>query len=120
MRDGPCDVGSQTDGHRDGDALEREERQGWGRGCEGFPHRLLPPAATMGGCCSSDYDEDWIENIDICEHCNYPIEPDSKRQVRRGRVDPPSRWLNASGGGRGMAKPREGEGSRGSSSPRRG
>lgn len=38
----------------------------------------------MGCCCSSDYDEDWIENIDICEHCNYPIEPDSKRQVRRG------------------------------------
>uniref|UniRef100_A0A8C3NFH6 Tyrosine-protein kinase n=1 Tax=Geospiza parvula TaxID=87175 RepID=A0A8C3NFH6_GEOPR len=34
----------------------------------------------MGCCCSSDYDEDWIENIDICEHCNYPIEPDSKRQ----------------------------------------
>ncbi|NXD31287.1 LCK kinase, partial [Spelaeornis formosus] len=40
----------------------------------------------MGCCCSSDYDEDWIENIDICEHCNYPIEPDSKRQrlVRNG------------------------------------
>lgn len=38
----------------------------------------------MGCCCSSDYDEDWIENIDICEHCNYPIDPDSKRQVRRG------------------------------------
>ncbi|XP_009283045.1 PREDICTED: tyrosine-protein kinase Lck isoform X2 [Aptenodytes forsteri] len=36
----------------------------------------------MGCCCSSDYDEDWIENIDICEHCNYPIEPDSKRQVQ--------------------------------------
>ncbi|XP_065553745.1 tyrosine-protein kinase Lck isoform X2 [Lathamus discolor] len=34
----------------------------------------------MGCCCSSDYDEDWIENIDICEHCNYPIEPDSKPQ----------------------------------------
>ncbi|XP_036252826.1 tyrosine-protein kinase Lck isoform X3 [Molothrus ater] len=40
----------------------------------------------MGCCCSSDYDEDWIENIDICEHCNYPIEPDSKRQrpIRNG------------------------------------
>ncbi|XP_026719016.1 tyrosine-protein kinase Lck [Athene cunicularia] len=40
----------------------------------------------MGCCCSSDYDEDWIENIDICEHCNYPIEPDSKRQrlIRSG------------------------------------
>uniref|UniRef100_A0A8B9T5U9 Tyrosine-protein kinase n=1 Tax=Anas platyrhynchos TaxID=8839 RepID=A0A8B9T5U9_ANAPL len=35
----------------------------------------------MGCCCSSDYDDDWIENIDICEHCNYPIDPDSKRQV---------------------------------------
>ncbi|NWW86506.1 LCK kinase, partial [Rhynochetos jubatus] len=34
----------------------------------------------MGCCCSSDYDEDWIENIDICDHCNYPIEPLSKRQ----------------------------------------
>ncbi|KAM9369811.1 tyrosine-protein kinase Lck isoform 2-T2 [Phaethornis superciliosus] len=34
----------------------------------------------MGCCCSSDYDEDWIENIDICEHCNYPIEPFSKHQ----------------------------------------
>ncbi|NXR10048.1 LCK kinase, partial [Semnornis frantzii] len=34
----------------------------------------------MGCCCSSDYDEDWMENIDICEHCNYPIDPDSKRQ----------------------------------------
>ncbi|NWQ60748.1 LCK kinase, partial [Neopipo cinnamomea] len=40
----------------------------------------------MGCCCSSDYDEDWIENIDICEHCNYPIEPDSKSQrlIRNG------------------------------------
>ncbi|XP_052554864.1 tyrosine-protein kinase Lck isoform X2 [Tympanuchus pallidicinctus] len=37
----------------------------------------------MGCCCSSDYDEDWIENIDICEHCNYPIDPDSKRQLIR-------------------------------------
>ncbi|NXG67591.1 LCK kinase, partial [Hemiprocne comata] len=34
----------------------------------------------MGCCCSSDYDDDWIENIDICEHCNYPIDPNSKRQ----------------------------------------
>nr|XP_025953910.1 tyrosine-protein kinase Lck [Dromaius novaehollandiae] len=34
----------------------------------------------MGCCCSSDYDEDWIENIDICEHCNYPIDPASKAQ----------------------------------------
>ncbi|XP_027762495.1 tyrosine-protein kinase Lck [Empidonax traillii] len=40
----------------------------------------------MGCCCSSDYDEDWIENIDICEHCNYPIEPNSKSQrlIRTG------------------------------------
>ncbi|KAI6073441.1 Tyrosine-protein kinase Lck isoform X1 [Aix galericulata] len=40
----------------------------------------------MGCCCSSDYDDDWIENIDICEHCNYPIDPDSKRQqlIRNG------------------------------------
>ncbi|XP_061216847.1 tyrosine-protein kinase Lck isoform X4 [Neopsephotus bourkii] len=59
--------------------------QGWGcagveGGSEGFLHHLSPPAATMGCCCSSDYDEDWIENIDICEHCNYPIEPNSKPQ----------------------------------------
>uniref|UniRef100_A0A8V0Z0R8 Tyrosine-protein kinase n=1 Tax=Gallus gallus TaxID=9031 RepID=A0A8V0Z0R8_CHICK len=52
----------------------------------------------MGCCCSSDYDEDWIENIDICEHCNYPIDPDSKRQVRGshrtagGGVGWPSPW----------------------------
>ncbi|NXU43190.1 LCK kinase, partial [Drymodes brunneopygia] len=40
----------------------------------------------MGCCCSSDYDDDWIENIDICERCNYPIEPDGKRQrlIRNG------------------------------------
>ncbi|NWS16223.1 LCK kinase, partial [Pachyramphus minor] len=40
----------------------------------------------MGCCCSSDYDEDWIENIDICEHCNYPIDPNSKTQrlIRNG------------------------------------
>lgn len=75
---------------------------------------LAPPAATMGCCCSSDYDEDWIENIDICEHCNYPIEPNNKRQVKRGRMDPPSQWPKASGGGRGVAKPREDEGSWGS------
>ncbi|NXL85073.1 LCK kinase, partial [Alectura lathami] len=36
----------------------------------------------MGCCCSSDYDEDWIENLDICEHCNYPIDPNSKGQRR--------------------------------------
>ncbi|XP_024055081.1 tyrosine-protein kinase Lck isoform X1 [Terrapene carolina triunguis] len=37
----------------------------------------------MGCCCSSDYDEDWIENIDICERCNYPIDPASKPQRLR-------------------------------------
>ncbi|NXA50266.1 LCK kinase, partial [Nothocercus julius] len=36
----------------------------------------------MGCCCSSDYDDDWIENIDICERCNYPIDSEGKRQVR--------------------------------------
>lgn len=85
---------------------------------EGFPHHLSPPAATMGCCCSSDYDEDWIENIDICEHCNYPIEPDSKpqvggsEQIPRPHTDgqtPPE-----------LAKPQEGESSRGSSSLGRG
>ncbi|XP_062450257.1 tyrosine-protein kinase Lck isoform X3 [Rhea pennata] len=40
----------------------------------------------MGCCCSSDYDDDWIENIDICERCNYPIDPSEKRQrlIRNG------------------------------------
>ena len=51
----------------------------------------------MGCCCSSDYDDDWIENIDICEHCNYPIDPDSKRQVR-GQPQDSRGWC-------GMAKP---------------
>uniref|UniRef100_K7G4Q7 Tyrosine-protein kinase n=1 Tax=Pelodiscus sinensis TaxID=13735 RepID=K7G4Q7_PELSI len=41
----------------------------------------LAPAGTMGCCCSSDYDDDWIENIDICEHCNYPIDPATKAQT---------------------------------------
>ncbi|XP_074419050.1 tyrosine-protein kinase Lck isoform X2 [Larus michahellis] len=77
----------RTDGRGDGDMLERDERQGWGWGGPKASFVISPPpAATMGCCCSSDYDEDWIENIDICEHCNYPIEPDSKRQrlIRNG------------------------------------
>lgn len=125
-----------TDGRGDGDVLERDERQGWGWGGPKASFVISPPpAATMGCCCSSDYDEDWIENIDICEHCNYPIEPDSKRQVRRGQADPPfplpvakrlqtprppSQWPNTSRDGHGMAKSQEGEGSRGSLSPLRG
>ncbi|MGH0178090.1 UNVERIFIED_CONTAM: hypothetical protein FKN15_076435 [Acipenser sinensis] len=36
---------------------------------------------TMG-CSSSEYDDDWVENIDeYCEHCNCPIKPDVKPQV---------------------------------------
>ncbi|XP_064408285.1 tyrosine-protein kinase Lck isoform X8 [Latimeria chalumnae] len=36
----------------------------------------------MGCNCSSDYDDEWIENIDeICEHCNCPYPPESKPQV---------------------------------------
>uniref|UniRef100_A0A7M4E1C7 Tyrosine-protein kinase n=1 Tax=Crocodylus porosus TaxID=8502 RepID=A0A7M4E1C7_CROPO len=40
----------------------------------------------MGCCCSSDHEDDWIENIDICEHCNYPIDPATKSQrlIRNG------------------------------------
>ncbi|XP_071623950.1 tyrosine-protein kinase Lck [Heliangelus exortis] len=64
-------------GQNDVDMLECEERQSR-RGEAALP--ASPPAATMGCCCSSHYDEDWIENIDICEHCNYPIEPFSKHQ----------------------------------------
>lgn len=33
------------------------------------------------GCSSSEYDDDWVENIDeYCEHCNCPIKPDVKPQ----------------------------------------
>lgn len=79
------------------------QRWGWrGWGGDGCAHCPAPRAATMGCCCSSDYDDDWIENIDICEHCNYPIDPDSKRQVRGGggeRPKKPPRVAWGCGGG---------------------
>ncbi|KAM4700225.1 tyrosine-protein kinase Lck [Discoglossus pictus] len=28
----------------------------------------------MGCGCSSEYDDDWMENFDVCEHCNLPRE----------------------------------------------
>ncbi|MBN3305215.1 tyrosine-protein kinase Lck [Amia ocellicauda] len=35
----------------------------------------------MGCNCSSEYDDDWIENLDeVCEHCNCPLPPQSKNQ----------------------------------------
>ncbi|XP_072836351.2 tyrosine-protein kinase Lck [Pogona vitticeps] len=34
----------------------------------------------MGNCCSLDYDDDWLEDIDICEVCHYPIDPSTKPQ----------------------------------------
>uniref|UniRef100_F6ZYN6 Tyrosine-protein kinase n=1 Tax=Ornithorhynchus anatinus TaxID=9258 RepID=F6ZYN6_ORNAN len=38
----------------------------------------------MGCNCSSDYDDDWMENIDLCDRCHYPIAPESKAQVGGG------------------------------------
>lgn len=84
-----------------------------------LPVSPLSHTATMGCCCSSDYDEDWIENIDICEHCNYPIEPDGKRQVRMGWHTPtpaakhPQRWpwhgqIPRTEGSRGLLSPGRG------------
>uniref|UniRef100_A0A6Q2ZME5 Tyrosine-protein kinase n=1 Tax=Esox lucius TaxID=8010 RepID=A0A6Q2ZME5_ESOLU len=36
----------------------------------------------MGCNCSSDYDDDWIENIDeVCDQCNCPIATQSHNQV---------------------------------------
>ncbi|MBN3277257.1 LCK kinase, partial [Polyodon spathula] len=54
------------------------------------------------GCSSSEYDDDWVENIDeYCEHCNCPIKPDLAPQhsintdirdplVRYEKYTPPS------------------------------
>ncbi|XP_078536845.1 tyrosine-protein kinase Lck isoform X1 [Lissotriton helveticus] len=46
-------------------------------------------AGKMGCSCSSDYD-DWIENIELCEHCHFPIPPDSNAQLylESGARDP--------------------------------
>ncbi|XP_030075493.1 tyrosine-protein kinase Lck [Microcaecilia unicolor] len=35
----------------------------------------------MGCNCSSDYDEEWFENFEICEHCHYPLPAESKQQI---------------------------------------
>uniref|UniRef100_A0A8C8TJJ6 Tyrosine-protein kinase n=1 Tax=Peromyscus maniculatus bairdii TaxID=230844 RepID=A0A8C8TJJ6_PERMB len=40
---------------------------------------LSIPAGNMGCGCSSNPEDDWMENIDVCENCHYPIVPlDSK------------------------------------------
>lgn len=37
----------------------------------------------MGCSCSSNPEDDWMENIDVCENCHCPIDPlDSKATVR--------------------------------------
>ncbi|KAI2516073.1 LCK proto-oncogene, Src family tyrosine kinase, partial [Homo sapiens] len=33
------------------------------------------PSGTMGCGCSSHPEDDWMENIDVCENCHYPIVP---------------------------------------------
>lgn len=43
---------------------------------------LLGWAGTMGCSCSSNPEDDWMENIDVCENCHYPIVPlDSKAML---------------------------------------
>ncbi|XP_069051526.1 tyrosine-protein kinase Lck [Lepisosteus oculatus] len=48
----------------------------------------------MGCNCSSEYDDDWVENLDeYCEHCNCPLPPQSKNQytdMRDGLIPYPS------------------------------
>ncbi|XP_011935085.1 PREDICTED: tyrosine-protein kinase Lck isoform X2 [Cercocebus atys] len=36
---------------------------------------LSIPSGTMGCGCSSHPEDDWMENIDVCENCHYPIVP---------------------------------------------
>lgn len=44
---------------------------------------LSIPPGTMGCSCSSNPEDDWMENIDVCENCHYPIVPlDGKATVR--------------------------------------
>lgn len=36
----------------------------------------------MGCNCSSDYDDDWVENLDeVCDNCNCPIPTQSANPV---------------------------------------
>ncbi|KAJ7988992.1 hypothetical protein DPEC_G00314930 [Dallia pectoralis] len=47
-------------------------------------------SCKMGCNCSSDYDDDWIENIDdMCEQCNCPIAPQSGNQYTDHLMNPP-------------------------------
>lgn len=44
---------------------------------------LSIPPGTMGCGCSSNPEDDWMENIDVCENCHYPIVSlDGKATVR--------------------------------------
>uniref|UniRef100_A0ABB5UR97 LCK proto-onco, Src family tyrosine kinase n=1 Tax=Sus scrofa TaxID=9823 RepID=A0ABB5UR97_PIG len=44
----------------------------------------------MGCSCSSNPEDDWMENIDVCENCHYPIVPlDGKATVRAAHAE----WL---------------------------
>uniref|UniRef100_A0A2K6F6Y4 Tyrosine-protein kinase n=1 Tax=Propithecus coquereli TaxID=379532 RepID=A0A2K6F6Y4_PROCO len=42
-------------------------------------------SGTMGCGCSSNPEDDWMENIDVCENCHYPIVPlDGKATLPMG------------------------------------
>ncbi|XP_075051319.1 tyrosine-protein kinase Lck [Mixophyes fleayi] len=41
----------------------------------------------MGCGCSSDYDEDWMENFDVCENCHLPRE--KKQMITRYDIQDP-------------------------------
>lgn len=72
-----------------------------GTGLGAAPFRpLYVPSGIMGCVCSSNPEDDWMENIDVCENCHYPIVPlDSKTSVR-GRWD----WLKEWGWGDGIGE----------------
>uniref|UniRef100_A0AAQ5ZX78 Tyrosine-protein kinase n=1 Tax=Amphiprion ocellaris TaxID=80972 RepID=A0AAQ5ZX78_AMPOC len=47
----------------------------------------------MGCNCSSDYSDEWIENLDeICEHCNCPIPPQSCNPYTDQLIPYPSQY----------------------------
>uniref|UniRef100_A0A8D2KXU3 Tyrosine-protein kinase n=1 Tax=Varanus komodoensis TaxID=61221 RepID=A0A8D2KXU3_VARKO len=43
----------------------------------------------MGCCCSSDFDDDWAENIEICAECHYPIDPATRLALNGSHLSDP-------------------------------